>query len=754
MDERGERSNGVAVREELSFCRQCMGMCGTVVRLDERSRVVGVRGDREDPSTLGYACFKGLNAPEAHNSPERFLRPMKRMPDGELAPIGLDQALDEIAGRIGELLASDGPDSIAGYRGGGAFFTSSSVMMLPAFLSALGSPKSYSSVTIDQSAKMVALGRLGLWPPGRVPMSRADVYLLVGANPLVSVSANGFDTRNPTKRLREARTRGMKLIVIDPRESETARFADIHLQILPGEDCVVLSGLLHLILEADWQDRDFCDRFADDVEALRRAVAPFTPEAVARRAGVSEAKLREAARLFAHDCHTGPAAGSTGPDMAPGGNLAEHLIECLNIVCGRYVREGEPVEHPGVIHPRQPVRAEVIPAPRWWEEGAKSRVGGFGQLDGELPTGTLPDEILAPGKGRVRCLISHGGNPVSAIPGIEKVERAFAALDLLVAIEPFPTMTTALADYVLPPTLQYERADLPIWLYESLVSPEPYTRFTSAIAQPPEGAEVVDDHLYFWGLAKRLGLTLELMGQALPMDTAPSTYEILERTAANAPIEFSELERAERGVFLPGQSQFVEPGDPESPHRFSLLPDDVADEITGFAAKLAVPPLGDERFRYRLAVRRLRDGNNSAGLALPSIKARIPVNPGYMNPDDMEDEGISTGDEIEIASRHGAVRVRAEADPSLRRGVVSVSHGFGALPREGAKYADVGVSTNWLTSTDDSARESINAMPWMTGFPVSVDRVGEDAFGTDSGSGDGATGVRSLEASSGDAGPH
>ncbi len=723
MDDHADRPGGVAVREVLSFCRQCMGMCGTVVSLDAESRVVGVRGDRDDPSTLGYACFKGLNAAEAHNSPQRFLRPMKRMPDGELAPIGLEQALDEIAERIEALVEADGPGAIAGYRGGGAFFTSSSVMMLPAFLGALGSPKSYSSVTIDQSAKMVALGRLGLWPPGRTPMSRADVFLLVGANPLVSVSANGFDTRNPTKRLRAARSRGMKLIVIDPRESETARFADIHLQSLPGEDCAVLAGLLHLILEAGWQDRAFCERFADDVEALRRAVAPFTPAAVAQRAGVSESDLRAAARLFAHECRTGPAAGSTGPDMAPGGNLAEHLIECLNIVCGRYLREGDTIEHPGVIHPRQPIRAEVIPAPRWWEEGPKSRAGGFGQLDGELPTGTLPDEILTPGEGRVRCLISHGGNPASAIPGIEKVERAFAALDLLVAIEPFPTMTTALADYVLPPTLQYERADLPIWLYESLVSPEPYTRFTPAIARPPEGAEVVDDHLYFWGLARRLGLTLELMGEALPMDEAPSTRDVLERTARSAPIDFADLERAERGVFLPGEEQVVEPGDPESPHRFSLLPEDVAGELARVAASLAVPPLADERFRYRLAVRRLRDGNNSAGLALPSIKARLPFNPGFMNPDDMRDAGIETGDEIEVASRHGAIRVRAEADPTLRRGVVSVSHGFGALPRDGAKYEDAGVSTNWLTSTDASARESINAMPWMTGFPVSVERV-------------------------------
>ena len=102
-----------------------MGMCGTVVRIDDDGRMIDVRADRDDPSTLGYACFKGLKAAEAHNSPDRVLEPRKRMPDGSFQPIELEVALDEIAAKIGASIESDGPESIAGYRGGGAFFTSS-----------------------------------------------------------------------------------------------------------------------------------------------------------------------------------------------------------------------------------------------------------------------------------------------------------------------------------------------------------------------------------------------------------------------------------------------------------------------------------------------------------------------------------------------------------------------------------------------------------------------------------------------------
>ncbi|HPG24549.1 MAG TPA: molybdopterin-dependent oxidoreductase [Myxococcota bacterium] len=707
-------------REVLSFCRQCMGMCGTVVTLDAEDRVVGVRGDPQDPNTLGYACFKGINAPEAHNGATRIRHPLKRMPDGTHEPIALETALDEIATKMRAVLDAHGPEAFGGYRGGGAFFNSSSVMMLPAFLEALGSHKAYSSVTIDQSAKVVAAGRLGAWPPGRVPFSRGDVFLLIGGNPLVSVSANGFDTRNPSKRLKAARARGMKLVVIDPRRTETARHADVHLQPLPGEDCTILAGMLHLVLEQGWQDRGFCERYADDVEALRRAVAGFTPEVVARRADVPVEDLLRATTLFAKECRTGAAAGATGPDMSPFGNLAEHLIECLNIVCGRYLREGDEIEHPGAIQPRMPRRAEVVPPMRTWEQGPHSRVGGFGPIAGEMPTGTLVDEILAPGPGRIRCFVTHGGNPASAIPETERVVRAFESLELHVAIEPFMTMTAQLADYVLPPKLQYEREDLPAWLYESFISPEPYTRYTRAIARPPRDAEVHDDHFYFWEIARRMGLELRLFGEPLDMSRAPTTRALLERTTRDSAVSLAEIERAERGLMVEPERQLVEPGDPASPHRFALLPADVARELAAVEARLDEPSSADAHFPYRLAVRRLRDANNSAGLGLPSIKARVPWNPVFMSPDDMLLEGLTEGDEVEVVSRNGAVRARVRPDPDLRRGVVSLTHGFGDLPRKRAKYEDVGANANELLSLDDAARESINAMPHMTGIPVAI----------------------------------
>lgn len=716
-------------RSALSFCRLCMGHCGVVVTLDEHHRLSEIRGDHDDEQTLGYACFKGLKSTEAHNSAERILKPLKRMKDGSFKEISAEQALDEVAAKLQQTAARDGWESIAGYKGGGAFFTSSSSMMLNEFLRAIGSPKAFSSVTIDQSSKAVAAGRMGVWPPGRDPFHRGDVLLVVGHNPLVSISSNGFDTRNPLKRLKEAKERGMKLIVIDPRRTETAHFADVFLQPLPGEDCSILAGLLHIILAEGWHDREFCDRYAGGLEALRGAIAAFPPSVVAKRADVSEGSLREVAAVFARDAERGAAIGATGLDMSPHGNLAEHLLECLNVACGRFVREGEVIPNPGMIGAGGPRRAEVLPATRSWETRYQSRLGNYGLIGGELPTATLPDEILTPGPGQLKCLIVHGGNPVSAIPEQRKVVRAFEALDLLVSIEPFMTVTAQLSDYILPPTLQYERADLPLFLYETLIEQERYTRYTPAVARPPVGAEVQDDHNYFFGLAQRLGVVLEHFGQPLDMENPPSTDDLLAISARHAPISFAALVAAERGIRLTNPPQLVEPGNPESPHRFSLFPPDVAQELRSVSD--AWNPTSQRRadaepYPYRLAVRRLRDGLNSAGLQLPSIKERIPYNLAYLNPGDMKSEGLREGDHLFIESAHGSIEAMASADESVRVGVISIAHGFGGLPDRGDKYLDRGSSTNLLLSLDVD-REAINAMPRMSGIPVGISIPQADA---------------------------
>jgi len=709
----------MATTEHISFCRICMGSCGMIVTLGDDGRMAGIRADREDPQTLGFACFKGLRAVEAHNHPERILHPLKKMPDGCFARIGIEQALDEIAARLRTIIDETGPLSVAGYKGGGAFFTASAVMALNDWLRAIGSPKCYSSVTIDQSAKIVAAGRLGIWQAGKIPPHRADLMMLVGTNPVVSVNPP-FDTRNPVKRMKAARERGMKLIVVDPRRSETAGFADLLIQPLPGEDATLIAGILNVVLAEGWHDAGFCAAHVEGLDELRAALAPFTPVYVSARADVPADQVVTAARMFALESRTGIAGSSTGPDMGPHSNLAEHLLETLNIVCGRMQRAGDRVDNPGMVLPRYPRRAQVMPAPRWWDQGPKSRIGGYGSMNDEMMTGVMADEILEPGEDRVRALIVHGGNPASSVPDQRHVVDALRRLDLLVCIEPTMGSTARLADYVLPPFMQYERPDLPIWPYEYMLYPDaPYFRYTPPVAAPPEGAELVHDALVFWGLAKRLSVQLTYLGEPLPMDEAPSVDDLLAIVTRHVPGGIEALKAAPRGLVDETAEQFVEPAEPGWEGRFTVIPPDVREEIAAVLAE----DFADGARRHRLAVRRLREVFNSVGRDLPTTRKRVPYNRAFVNPDDLAEIGAADGDEIEIESDRGAIMAVAEADPTLRRRVVSIAHGFGGLPDEAGNegYYRQGVSANLLL--DAGRREAINAMPQMTGIHISLRKV-------------------------------
>jgi anaerobic selenocysteine-containing dehydrogenase len=715
----------LATHEKLSFCRICMGHCGVVLTVDEDERLVDIRADRDDSQTLGFACFKGLQAVELHNGPARILHPLKRQPDGSFARIPLETALDEIAGTIKDIVATDGPAAIGGYRGGGAFFNASACTLLADWLGALGSEKLFSSVTIDQSAKMVAPGRLGMWPPGIDPFHLSDVTMVIGGNPLVSIT--NLDLRNPMKRLKEAKARGFKLIVIDPRLTETAKFADIFLQPLPGEDCTILAGMLRIVLERGWEDKEFCAQNVADLDLLRAAVEPFTPDYVARRADIPVEKLLEATEAFAH-ARRGPAVSATGPNMSPHGNLAEHLIGCLNIVCGRYVREGERISNPGVIYPRYPRPAQVVPAARPWEKSTKSRIGDYGLLGGEMMTGIMADEILEPGPGRVRAMICHGGNPVASVPDQRKVVEALRSLDLLVSLEPYMTPTAKLSHYILPPKLMYERADLPLWLYEMLLYPIPFTRYTEAASAPPVGSEVSDEVYIFWALAKRLGLLMTVTGIPLDMETAPTVDDSLRIAARNAPVSWEELTSYPRGAVFEGEPQYVAPADPATAGKFTVADPDIVSEIAEVAAETV--STGSVRsngrvFTHRLAARRHRDRFNSLGNVLSGVRKRVPYNVAYLNPSDMAEKSVEAGDWVELTSDSGSVRAIAEGDETLRPGVVSLIHGFGDLP-DSSDYLTDGVSTNLLISTDRDL-QTINAMPRMSGIPVNVSRASRPA---------------------------
>lgn len=706
--------------EARTFCRICQGMCGLVATI-ENGRVTKVRGDRENPLTRGFACSKGLASPEFHYGPKRLLHHQRRRPDGTHEPIAFDDAIDLIATRLHPIIDRHGPRAIAAYVGTQATCNAIYRPLAIDFLRALGSPSLFTSMTIDQSAKWVTIGRMGSWLAGRQPLKGADVWLLSGVNPMVSMSgwSGNLPPYDPVKQIKEARRAGLKLIVIDPVRTQTAENADLFLQPLPGHDAAIFAALLNIILREGWHDAAFCAEHVDGLTDLTQAVAAFDPALVETRAGLQPGQLHQAAAMFARDGRRGCAGGGTGPNMADHSNLAEHLIETLNVVCGRLLRAGEPVPRLPVLNPDRPVRAEVRPARREWESGHRG-VTGHGTMFGQMMTATLADEILSDAPGGIRALFCIGANPANALPDQRHAVNALGALDLLVTSDVVWSETARLADVVFAVKQPFERPDHTQFL-EALGLELPFAQYTPALVDPPREADVVDDWLVYFALAQRLGLSLDLAGP-LDMREAPSSDALLDRLAGGSTVPLSVVKAYPSGAVFDRPVPDVQPAREGRCDRLTMAPPDVLVELRQCRADLAVArTVRGGSASHLLVARRERETMNSFGRDLAGTRKRFPRNPAWMAPVDADTLGVSNGDRVRVVAEHDAVTAEIRIDAAIRPGVVSMSHGWGGLPDATDPSRD-GASTTRLVARD-RAVQPINAMPRLSAIPVRLERA-------------------------------
>ena len=419
----------------------------------------------------------------------------------------LDEAITTAGHRLAGIVERHGGAAVGFYMGTQSVFNTPVLPLMRAFAAALGTPRLFATMTIDQSAKWIAEARLGTWHAGPQAFDSADVWMMVGSNPAVSMvmdgGANHIAFPNPIKKLRAAKARGMKLIVIDPRRSETAAFADVFLQPRPGSDPLIAASLLNVVLEEGWEDAAFCSAHVDGVGQLRQVLARFAPEDTAAATGLEPQDVRGAARLFALESRRGMVGTGTGPDMGPHSNLAEHLFQALNVVCGRFPRAGDIAANTPVLTPPREQRAEVRRVRREWEGGHRTLRHGFGPIRGTMMTSAIADEILSDDPARMRALICVGGNPAFALPDAALTYAALEALELLIVVDPRLTATARRAHVVFAPRLQYERADH-TGVLERMFQ-KPYVHATPAIVEPPPESQVVDDAAVLLALAGRLG---------------------------------------------------------------------------------------------------------------------------------------------------------------------------------------------------------------------------------------------------------
>jgi anaerobic selenocysteine-containing dehydrogenase len=714
----GSRATGRV--ERRTYCRICPAQCGLVVTVAD-DRVVGVRGDDAHPLSRGYTCAKGRALGAFHHHPRRLDVPrLRRADDASARPVAWPVLLDDLADRLGAILARHGPDAVATYHGTWSWLDALGRRAAERLGRALGSGSVYSALTIDAVARSyvaeLMAGTRALLP--NLDDERSGLLLLVGTNPVVSHGhASGLP--DPLTRLR-AVARRSGLWVLDPLRTETARLATRHLAVRPGSDHLVLAHLVRALL-ADGADAAYLDRHADGIEALARAVEPYQRGRVAAAAGIGAADLDELVAAVRASGRVTVLTG-TGTTMAATGNVTEWMAWALQVVTGSFDRPGGAWFNPGWLTAldRRPLpRGDGSPGPP-----VPSRPD-LPTRFGERPCAALADEIEA---GHVRALLVVGGSPLTALPDTGRMRSALDRLEVLAVADVVETATLDPATHVLPVAGQLERADLSAFV-ELFLS-------ARAVQLTPAVVGVGADRRPLWWVLGSLGrrLGLDVLDGGLDPDTATEAdlvAGLVARLAAGAATG-----AGTPGGGAPGEAEALAAalasggravalvGDPARPYgwvtdhalpggRWQLAPGplvaqlqhldgpDAAGGVAGVDAG-AGPTL-------RLIPRRVARRMNSAVGDVVVTAARAEDTAVLLHPADALAVGVSDGDAVRLRTPAGEMVSEVRVRPDLAPGSVSVPHGV----------PDHNVSR--LTSARPGSVDPLTGMVHQSGLPVTVE---------------------------------
>lgn len=680
-------------------CHICEANCGILVTL-EGERVLSIRPDPDDVLSRGHICPKATAIADLQDDPDRLRKPVKRV-NGEWVEIGWDRAFAEIGQRFAAVRAAGGEAAL--YVGNPTAHNYSVGTQLGALKKALGARATYSAGTVDQIphqvVQLMMFGHNSLFPIADI--DRTQVMLMVGANPLAS-NGSVWTVPDVRRRIAELQARGGRLVVVDPRRTETAKVADVHHFIRPGTDAAFLTGLLIALDEAGLvrpgRLAEMLDGWPEAWAALRR----FDLGSCADWCGVPE----QAIRAIALELGGGQPAivyGRMGVSVSEFGTLNHWLIQLLNIATGNLDRIGGMMfSTPGI---------DVVAQSGKGTRGRfASRVSGLAEVMGELPVVTLAEEIATPGTGQIRALVTVAGNPVLSCPDGTALDAALAGLDLMVSIDMYVTATTRHAHYILPPCGPLQKDHYPLFL--GAIAVRNYAKYSPALLPLKE------DERSDWQIVQELARALAAaQGQPVPNTMTPreTLDAMLRRSSWGLTLE--QVEAAPHGIDLGPLEPGRLPGRLATPdRRIRCAPAECIDDLDRLAARMAEP----RPDLVLIGRRHIRNNNswlhNSRRLLKGPDRCTL-----MMHPEDAAARDIGDGALVEVESSAGRVTVPVEVSNDLMPGVVSLPHGFGH-GREGVRLTVArekpGVSINDLTRRDRFDPLSGNAA--VNGTPVAV----------------------------------
>jgi anaerobic selenocysteine-containing dehydrogenase len=702
----------------LHTCMLCEAMCGLELEL-EGDRVTSVRGDREDPLSRGHICPKAVAIEDVRQDPDRVVEPLERTPEGHRA-IGWEAALARVAEQVCTLQAKYGPHAVAVYAGNPTVHSFGALLGMVGLQGALQGRSNFSATSVDQLPHMLAayqmFGNQLLLP---VPdVDRTQLFLMIGANPLAS---NGSLMTAPgiADRLQALRARGGRLVVVDPRRTETAAIADTHLAIQPGTDALFLLALLHVIVREGRAAPAHLAAFTDGLEQLPRLLEPFTPEAVAAKTRLDAVAIRTLARDFAASGRA-VAYGRLGICTQATGGTSAWLVYLLNVVTGNLDRAG------GAMFPTPAVDLAALAA-KLGKQGSfgrfKTRVRGLPEFTGEQPVSALAEEIETPGERQIRALITFAGNPVLSTPNGTRLDRALAKLDFMVSFDLYKNATTRHAHLILPTSFGFERDHYDLAF--NALSVRNTARFAPA-AVPRRGSTREDFELLLSvgaAIAERRGDgKARLTSVALSGLRKLGSRRVLDLLLRLGPhhLSLDALRRAPHGLDL-GALEPRLPGVLSTPkRRIDAVPALFAADLPRLAAMLLEAPSARPHDLVLIGRRNLRSNNSWMHNSARLTKGK-PACTLLMHPSDAAARGVADGDAVAVRSLRGEVHTTVELSEAMKPGVVSLPHGHGH-GRDGVVLRVArerpGVSLNDLT--DEQAVDPVSGNAVLTGVGVDV----------------------------------
>lgn len=683
-------------------CNICEAMCGLIITHDGQD-VLSIRPDPDDPLSRGHICPKAVALQDFRTDPDRVTKPLlKRGSDFE--EISWEAAFDHAAERIRAVQAAHDRDAVGVYLGNPNAHKFGNLLNLPALVKAIGTTNRYSSATADQIPHHVAaihmLGHPMLMP---IPdIDRTDFLLIIGGNPVVSngsmMTAPGYG-----RRIDAIKARGGRVVVIDPRRTETAERAGEHHFIRPESDAWLLMAMLHVILSDGPARLRHLEPLVDGLDRLNAAVAPFTPERAAQATGIGADTIRQLARDFA----AAPCAACyarMGASTQSFGTLCQWATNALNIVTGNFDREGgamfttPAVDYVGMTSRKG--KARHYPERR-------SRVSGQPLYNGEFPVSVLAEEIETPGPGQIRALVTVAGNPVLTAPNGRRIERALQGLDFMMSLDIHVNDTTRHADLILPGTVALEETVYDMVFHTFAVRNT--VGYALPIFAPPQGNPPE------WEVIARL--TAKLTG-ANQIGPAPEQVLalLLAQGSHGDTISLETLQQTggprDLGPLVTNLADRLETPDGQ----LDLAPQAFLDDLPRL---LASGDSADPARPFTLIGRRQVRSHNSWTQNSPRLvkgRNRCTVE---VNPTDATRLGLADGAPARVTSAAGTLTLPVEVTEAMAPGVVSIPQGWGQQGGHlSAATQNRTVSINDLT--DDRRTDPLSGNAAFNGLPVSL----------------------------------